>query len=61
MKYKLQNNDCLKLLEIPKKDGTFVKSIAVTFAYLNKEKINSKVMHNCKRLRVVLQKVLQPA
>lgn len=39
MKHKIENGDLLRALEIPKKDGTFVQSIRVTYAYLNTQKI----------------------
>jgi hypothetical protein len=39
MKYRLQNGDSLRFLKIPKKDGTFIKSLPMTFAYLKKQNI----------------------
>ncbi len=38
MKHVLKDGDYLNILKIPKKDGTFVNEIAMTFAYLEKSK-----------------------
>jgi len=58
MKHVLKDGDYLNILKIPKKDGTFVNEIPMTFAYLEKSKkllyddsnliikINSKLIKN---------------
>jgi hypothetical protein len=38
MKHVLKDGDYLNILKIPKKDGTFVNEIPMTFAYLEKSK-----------------------
>jgi hypothetical protein len=38
MKHLLTDGDCLNILKIPKKDGTFVNEISMTFSYLEKSK-----------------------
>ncbi len=38
MKHIISNNDCFNIVQIPKKDGTFVKKIEMSFVFLQKHK-----------------------
>jgi hypothetical protein len=38
MKHVKKNGDCLKILNIPKKNGIFLKYLPMTFCYLQSQK-----------------------